>query len=110
MINGEIYPFFRTQRGLRQGFPLSPLLFLLIAKGLSRLLKEAYENGSFKGINIDTSCNITHILFVDDILIFCEGSRRVLEKFKDIKDLFCKASSMKVNLQKSTIFVWGISE
>jgi hypothetical protein len=110
LINGATSPFFRPGRGLRQGFPLSPLLFLLIVEGLSRLLKEAFENGSFKGVNIGTSCNITHLLFVDDILIFCEGSRRVVEKFRDIMDLFCKVTCMKINLQKSTISLWGISE
>jgi hypothetical protein len=90
MINGETSPFFNPGRGLRQGFPLSPLLFLLIVEGLSRLLKEALENGSFKGVIIGQSYNITHLLFVDDILIFYEGSRRVVEKFKVIMDLFVR--------------------
>jgi hypothetical protein len=99
MINGATYPFFNNKRGLRYGFYLSPLLFLLIAKGLSRFLKEAFENSSIKGINIDTSSNIPHLLFVDDILIFYEGSRRDIEKFKDIMDLFYKALCMKINLQ-----------
>jgi hypothetical protein len=41
LINGAATPFFQAERGLRQGCPLSPLLFLLVAEGLSRALKEA---------------------------------------------------------------------
>jgi hypothetical protein len=100
---GQASLFFKPGRGLRHGCPLSPLLFLLIVKGLSRLLKEASENGSFKGICIGLACNITHLLFMDDIMIFCEGSRRIVKKFKNILDLFYKATSMIINLDKSTI-------
>ena len=74
LINGVASPFFHAERGLRQGFPLSPLLTLLVAKGLSRYLKKALEEGDFKGISTSTNLDITHLLFVDDILIFCDGS------------------------------------
>jgi hypothetical protein len=110
LLNGATTPFFRSGRGLRQGCPLSPLLFLLIVEGLSRLLKEVEGNGSIKGVPIGVSCNITHLLFVDDILIFCEGTRRVIEKFKGIMDLFCKATRMVINMEKSMMTLWGISE
>jgi hypothetical protein len=69
-VNGATSHFFIPCKGLRQGCPLSLLLFLLIVEGLSRLLKEASENGSIKGICIEQDCNITHILFVDDVQIF----------------------------------------
>ena len=39
-INGVASPFFHAERGLRQGFPMSPLLFLLVAEGLSRSIQE----------------------------------------------------------------------
>jgi len=65
LINGVASPFFRPCRGIRQGCPLSPPLSLLIIEGLSRLLKEASENDSFKGICIGLACNITHIVYVD---------------------------------------------
>jgi hypothetical protein len=87
--------------------PLSLLLFLLVVEGLSRLLKEAMDNDSFKGVHIGTSCNVTHLLFVDDILIFYEGTKRVIEKFRDIMPLFCKATGVTINLQKSTISTWS---
>jgi hypothetical protein len=70
LINGASSSFFRLERGLKQWFPLSPLRFLLIVEGLSRLLKEATINDSFKGVNIGTYCNNTHLMFIDDILVF----------------------------------------
>ena len=45
LINGAASPFFHAERGLRQGCPLSPLLFLLVAEGLSCLLLEAHRGG-----------------------------------------------------------------
>jgi hypothetical protein len=94
----------------QQRCPLSHLLFILIVKGLNKLIKEAYKNGNFKGVNIGTYCNITHLLFIDGILLFREGSKWVIEKFKGIFDLFCKATGMTINLEKSMISPWGITK
>jgi len=86
----------------------SPLLLLLLAEGLSRLLKEAYENGNFKGIFIVQTCNIIDVLFVDDVLIFHDNTRRIVEILKNILDLFHKSIDMKKNIDKSTMSIWDI--
>ena len=52
LINGAASPFFHAERGLRQGCPLSPLLFLLVAEGLSCLLKKAHSEGQLFGIAV----------------------------------------------------------
>jgi len=52
LINGAASPFFHAERGLRQGCPLSPLLFLLVAEGLSRALKEAIRLSNFTGLQL----------------------------------------------------------
>eukprot|EP00253_Pinus_taeda_P007836 PITA_07836 len=62
LINGAASPFFKGQRGLRQGCPLSPLLFLLVAEGLSRLIMEAKRTGLIKGFNRNECSQITAIL------------------------------------------------
>jgi hypothetical protein len=108
LLNGVVTPLFRLGRGLKQGCPLYPLLFVLIYEGLSRILKEEEGNGSIKWVPIGVSCNITHLLFVDDILNFCEGTRRVIKKFKGIMDLFCKATGMVINMEKSMMILWGM--
>jgi hypothetical protein len=68
------------------------LLFLLVVEVLSRLIKEANKDRNFKGVNIGGNCHVTHLIFIDDILIFYEGSRRTTEKLKEIFNLFCMAT------------------
>jgi hypothetical protein len=75
LINGSASPFFRSERGLIKGFPLSPLLFLLVVEGLSRALVAEKQTGSFPIIKISSCLQVTQILFVDDILIFTMGYR-----------------------------------
>jgi hypothetical protein len=108
--NGTTTPFFLSSKDLRQRCLLSPILFLLIVEGLSRLLKEAKGNGSIKWVLIGVSCNITHPLFVNDILILCKGTKRVIENSKGIMDLFNKATRTVINMEKSIMTLWGISK
>jgi len=73
LINGEASPFFHAERGLRQGCPFSPLLFLLVAKGLSWALVDEKVCGLFHGIEISHALSLTHLFFVDYFLLFCTG-------------------------------------
>jgi len=103
LINGAASPFFHAERGLRQGCPLSPLLFLLVAEGLSRAIIKAKNEGRFQGILVAPNLNISHLLFVDDVLIFCSGSRGDTRVLNEILDLFSKATGMEINAGKSTL-------
>eukprot|EP00253_Pinus_taeda_P021761 PITA_21761 len=107
LTNGATSPFFKSQRGLRQGCPLSPLLFLLMAEGLNRLIHKAKRTDKIKGIEVAINLYITHLLFVDDILIFSNGSFNELKEFKNIFDLFVKATGMQTNSGKSQVCVAG---
>jgi hypothetical protein len=92
LINGSTSPFFRAERGLRQGCPLSPLLFLLVVEGLSKAIAMEKTNRNFEGIVISSTLRITHLLFVDDVIVFCNGSRREVWVLYDILTLFSKAT------------------
>jgi hypothetical protein len=109
-INGAASPFFKPKIGIRKGCPLSLLLFLLVVEGLNISFREASTSGSFKCILVGNSCHVSHLLFVDDILIFCNGSKRMLYKLKEIMDLFCETTSMKINSTKLMISYWGLLE
>eukprot|EP00253_Pinus_taeda_P025838 PITA_25838 len=105
LINGSASTFFNSQRGLRQGCPLSPLLFLLVAEGLSRLIHKARREGKVKGIEVAINLFISHLFFVDDILIFTNGSSNEIKEYKSILDLFLIATGMEINTRKSQICV-----
>jgi hypothetical protein len=83
--------------------PLIISFFLLIVEALNRAIVEEKSCGEFQGIAISLNLNITHLLFVDDVLIFCNGQRSDAHKLSDILELFGKATGMKINERKSTL-------
>eukprot|EP00253_Pinus_taeda_P002123 PITA_02123 len=103
LINGFASPFFHVERGLRQGCPLSPLLFLLVMECLSRLIYHEKQNGRLIGINITDQCYLTHLLFMDDVLIFLDGSIRGTNSLDKILAIFYRSTGMVANHTKSSI-------
>jgi hypothetical protein len=73
LINDEAADFFKSERGLRQGCPLSPYLFILIMEGLTLMFKKSISEGEISGIKVTNFINIVHIMFVDDVLILVKG-------------------------------------
>eukprot|EP00253_Pinus_taeda_P026822 PITA_26822 len=92
-----------------RGCPLSPLLFLLVIEALSRLLITANREGTIRGLKISDICYLTHLLFVDDVLILLDGSVHDTTSFSHILALFSKATGMEVNAAKSSITMTGTS-
>ena len=86
---------------MRQGFPLSPLLFIMFIEGLILLIEDAKRNGKIKGIKISSHLFLTHLLFVDDVILFGLGSFEEWMAFKVILDTFCEVSGMCINMDKS---------
>lgn len=109
LINGSASPFFHAERGLRQGCPLSPLLFLLIMEGLSQIIREECKMGRIRGIKITDDCTLSHLLFVDDLLILLNGGIGDTIVFHRALGTFLKATGMVINEAKSTITATGCS-
>jgi hypothetical protein len=82
LINGESSPFFNSERGLRQGCPLSPFLFILVMESISLLLKKGQVEGSLTGVKVSRVIRVLHLIFVDDVLIMTKAS---LEEWQVIK-------------------------
>ena len=101
LINGTPSKFFYASHGIRQGFPLSPLLFFLVIKGLNLLISDARDHGLIRGINISSSLALTHLLFVDDVILMGTGTLQEWIAFDVILCTFCKASGMCIILDKS---------
>ncbi|XP_055800457.1 uncharacterized protein LOC129869915 [Solanum dulcamara] len=77
LINGLPARFFRAQRGLRQGDPLSAFLFLIAMKGLNSMIKTTNMNGWLRGFDVarigEKNLEITHLQYADDTLILCDA-------------------------------------
>ena len=72
MVNGEAKGYIKPTRGLRQGDPLSPYLFLLCAEGLSALLRKAEQDRFIRGVAICRGGpRVSHLFFADNSIIFC---------------------------------------
>ena len=92
-------------RGLRQGDPLSPYLFLLVAEGLSCMLKGAEERGELEGIKVCREAPvISHLLFADDSLILMHVDKKNADCLSDILNRYCANSGQKVSEAKSSIY------
>ncbi|KAL0559838.1 hypothetical protein IC582_000218 [Cucumis melo] len=104
LINGRPRGRIKPSRGIRQGDPLSPFIFVLAMDYLSRLLNNLADKRKINGVNFSPSLNLTHILFADDILIFVEDRDDYVSNLKMILHLFESASGLNINLSKSTIF------
>ena len=100
--NGVRLPAFTPTRGLRQGDPMSPYLFILCMEGLSYLIQSKVESGDWKPMTVSRGGpKISHLLFADDVLLFTSASASQVRLVTNILEVFCKVSGLKVNVHKS---------
>jgi hypothetical protein len=96
--------FFFSERGLRQGDPLSPFLFILGSEVLSRLLFKEESLGNIKGLKISrNNPAINHLLFADDLLIFGKANLKEASSIKSYLEKYCLWSGQTINNDKSSI-------
>jgi hypothetical protein len=112
LFNGERLDSFKPSRGLRQGDPISPYLFLLAAEGLSCLIKSRIQSLTLKGIMVAPSAPVvSHLLFADDSLLFFKADSENAQEVLDVLNVYCQASGQQVNMDKSSIhFAKGCSQ
>ncbi|XP_019090146.1 PREDICTED: uncharacterized protein LOC109128388 [Camelina sativa] len=108
-VNGELGGFFRCTRGLRQGCSLSPYLFVICMNFLTRMLDKAAVDRQFGYHPQCRKMQLTHLCFADDILVFSDGTTQSIGSILKIFADFAVCSGLTISLEKSTIFMAGIS-
>ncbi|KAL5560587.1 hypothetical protein UlMin_036798 [Ulmus minor] len=104
LLNGEVKGNISLGRGLRQGDPLSPFLFLLCSEGLSCLLKKMENDNKLHGLNFGRGAlTISHLLFADDSFIFIDANKDDTKVLCDVLKLYGDASGQLVNFDKSEV-------
>ncbi|XP_071708448.1 uncharacterized protein [Rutidosis leptorrhynchoides] len=94
LINGSPTKEFPIKRGLRQGDPLSPFLFIIVMEGLHLAFNKAVSSNLIHGINIGGNIALSHLIYADDVIIMSRWSRDDLENI--------------INVAKSNVFGVGV--
>nr|XP_043625440.1 uncharacterized protein LOC122596860 [Erigeron canadensis] len=110
-LNGEMHGYFKGGRGLRQGNPLSPYLFTLVMEVFNLIMcKNIEDSKDYKYYFGCKELNLSHICFVDDLLVLCKGDLGSVKVVKKPLEEFSSVSGLVPNLGKSTIFFGSIAE
>ncbi|XP_074318047.1 uncharacterized protein LOC141654831 [Silene latifolia] len=107
-LNGNSFGFFKGKRGLRQGDPLSPLLFTLCMDYLSRILNVVGQQDDFKFHPLCGPLQLNHLLFADDLLLFSKGNDISIMWLLRAFATFSAASGLCLNKEKTEIYFNGV--
>lgn len=103
--NGEQLPVFSPGRGLRQGDPLSPYLFVLCMEVLGQSISKSVSSLAWKPIRLSRQGpSVSHIFFADDLLLFGEASFSQAHLMEHVLAVFCGMSGQRVNRNKSRVW------
>lgn len=103
-VNGDLTIPFEAKKGLRQGDPLSPYLFVICMEYLNRCLCLLKDSREFHYHPRCKKLNITHVCFADDLLLFSRGDSQSVRSLFTAFEKFSTASGRKANLNKSSIY------
>lgn len=104
LINGSAQGCVAPSRGIRQGDPLSPYLFILCSEVLSGLCLNAQGQGTMQGVKVARrSPSLNHLFFADDTMFFCKSDQETCKTLASILERYEIASGQSINLQKSAI-------
>ncbi|XP_058772096.1 uncharacterized protein LOC131645922 [Vicia villosa] len=110
MINGHMSRILQAKRGLRQGDPISPLLFVLTMEYLHRTLGELKTDKDYQFHPKCAKLGITNLYFADDLLLFSRGDEKSVQALMKRFDQFADSTGLKANPAKCKIYFGGISD
>ncbi|WMV42794.1 hypothetical protein MTR67_036179 [Solanum verrucosum] len=108
LVNREPAGFFPSERGLRQGDPLSPFLFIVAMEGYNSMMRVVIQNNWLKGFKVSNSSGremqICYLLYADDTIIFCDAKAEQVALIRMTLVVFEAVSGLSVNWRKNNIF------
>lgn len=104
LVNGTPSDEYPISKGVKQGDPLSPFLFILAMEGLNQAINNAKEKGILTGIKLPNSMVLSHLLYADDAIFVGEWDTRCIKNLSAILKCFHVSSGLKVNFTKSRLF------
>ena len=110
ILNGSSAGYFKGGRGLRQGDPLSPLLFVLSMEYLSRFL---HQKSKTYGFGFHPNCmqlKVMHLMFAEDLILFCKVKKKSVENLMQAFHKFSQCSGREANPTKSQVVMGGYGE
>jgi hypothetical protein len=109
-INGKSHGYFNCTRGVRQGDPLSHLLFCLAEDVLSRSISKLVSQGSLQLIKGTRNVSVpSHSFYVDDLMIYCKGNLSGLKALNELFASYASESGQCISHAKSTIYSSSIT-
>ena len=108
-LNGSLFGHITGRKGLRQGDPLSPFLFVLCLEYFSRSLKVVTENTHFNYHPKCSQLKITHLAFADDLMLMARGDAISVGILMDCLNDFGDVSGLRANVSKSSLYTAGIT-
>ncbi|XP_071729225.1 uncharacterized protein [Rutidosis leptorrhynchoides] len=110
LVNGSPTKEFSLQRGIRQGDPFSPYLFIIASEGLNVFTNIAVRDGLIRGVQIGLdNTSISHLQFADDTIFFGHWGKRNISNVQKTLLCFEKVSGLKINMGKSCVIGVGVS-
>ena len=104
-LNGSMVGYFKGGKGLRQGDPISPYLFVIAMEAFTRIMqKKVQEPTQFKFHPYCKALKITHLSLADDLLIFTAANLPIINLVKEGLKEFKVASGLDINPSKSEVF------
>ena len=107
-VNGNTGGFFKSTRGLRQGNPLSPFLFVLAMEVFSSLLNSRFQAGYIHYHPKTSPLSISHLMFADDIMVFFDGGSSSLHGISEALEDFAFWSGLVLNREKTHLYLAGL--
>jgi hypothetical protein len=104
LLNDSPYGYISSKRGLSQGDPLSPFLFIIGSEVFSRLMFREERAGFIEGLKISRNNSaLHHLLFADDLLIFGKANFFEACCINSFLEKYCRYSGQTINTSKSSI-------